>query len=61
MDGPEVALTESDRKVIEEEFTVHAVAVADQVGVYADELAGGDVLLRERLRRIERHARGGGE
>lgn len=51
-------LSAEDRDAIELEFAQHARAVAHQVSEYADFLAGGDVVLRERLRQLERHAQG---
>ncbi|MGK2875487.1 MAG: hypothetical protein ACSLEW_07580 [Nocardioides sp.] len=47
--------TECDQDRIETQFAAHAVAVAGQVSEYADQLADGDVVLRERLRLIEQH------
>ncbi|WP_454163013.1 hypothetical protein [Gordonia iterans] len=46
-------LTEDDREAVASEFAAHASAVQRQVSEYADVLAGGDVGLRERLRRFE--------
>lgn len=43
----------ADREAITADFGQHAVAVQVQLGRYADELAGGDLLLRERLRLLE--------
>jgi hypothetical protein len=52
---PEDGLSAADREAIAAEFAVHATAVAAQVSQYADALADGDVLLRERLRQVEQH------
>lgn len=51
-------LTLDDREQLEAGFAEHASAVAAQVSEYADALADGDVLLRERLRRVELTPRG---
>lgn len=51
-------LSPEDREQLEAEFTQHATAVAAQVSEYADVLADGDVLLRERLRKVELRPRG---
>jgi hypothetical protein len=50
---PAILLTEADRAAVAQEFAQHAAAVRSQVTAFADELAGDDVLLRERLRRFE--------
>ena len=47
-------LTEADRESVAAQFAQHAHAVKGQVSLFADELADGDVVLRERLRRFER-------
>ena len=47
-------LSEDDREQLADQFRTHTDAVAEQVGLFADELAGDDVVLRERLRRFER-------
>ena len=49
----EETLQEIDREAVAADFAVHASAVRRQVSEYADALAGGDVALRERLRRFE--------
>lgn len=49
----EETLQEIDREAVAADFAVHASAVRRQVSEYADVLAGGDVALRERLRRFE--------
>lgn len=46
-------LTEQDREVVAHEFKTHAEAMQQQVSEYADALAGGDLVLRERLRQFE--------
>lgn len=46
-------LTENDREAVAADFAAHASAVRRQVSEYAEVLAGGDIALRERLRRIE--------
>lgn len=48
-----LGLSEEDRESVELAFATHASAVASQVSSFADELAGDDPLLRERLRRLE--------
>jgi len=47
-------LTDEDRAAIADDFVVHTKAVTQQVSTYADLLADGDVLLRERLRQFEK-------
>lgn len=54
------ALPESNREAVEAAFATHTSAVAAQVSWFADELADGDVVLRERLRRLERLGGGHG-
>lgn len=49
----EETLQEIDRKAVTVDFAAHASAVRRQVSEYADVLAGGDIALRERLRRFE--------
>lgn len=51
LDSP---LSDDDRDALKEQFTQHANAMRRQVGIYADTLAGGDSVLRERLRHFER-------
>lgn len=51
-------LSPEDREQLEAEFTQHAMAVAAQVSEYADALADGDILLRERLRKVQLTPRG---
>lgn len=46
-------MKEADREALASELRVHAAAAARQVATLADELAGGDVALRERLRLLE--------
>lgn len=46
-------LTEQDFAVLTEDFRRHAGAMRQQVSDYADSLANGDRVLRERLRRFE--------
>lgn len=46
-------LTDQDREQLAAEFADHVSAVRRQVGAFADDLAGSDVLLRERLRMFE--------
>lgn len=46
-------LTDGDRDAVAAEFAAHATAVRQQVSDYANLLAGGDTLLRERLRAFE--------
>lgn len=53
LDMAEETLQEIDREAVAADFAVHASAVRRQVSEYADALAGGDVALRERLRRFE--------
>jgi hypothetical protein len=48
-----LTLNESGYAAIEDEFRVHAAASQRQVSEYGDLLAGGDVALRDRLRRFE--------
>lgn len=55
--SPDV-LADDDRDATEAEFSAHAAAVAAQVTEYADALAGGDPVLRARLRKLERHVAG---
>lgn len=55
---PEVS-TEAVRQSVESTFATHASAVARQVTAFADELAAGDRVLRERLRRLEPPSGGG--
>lgn len=50
-------LSAEERDVITAQLAAHAAAVASQVQVHGDVLADGDVLLRERLRRVEQHLR----
>lgn len=50
-------LSNSDRAEIIRDFAAHSTAMSEQVTSYADSLADGDPLLRERLRRFEQ---GGG-
>lgn len=47
-------LSDDDREALTQQFTQHANAMRRQVGIYADTLAGGDSVLRERLRHFER-------
>lgn len=49
----EETLQEIDREAVAADFAAHASAVRRQVSEYADVLAGGDIALRERLRRFE--------
>ncbi|MDO9381070.1 MAG: hypothetical protein Q7T56_19670 [Nocardioidaceae bacterium] len=46
-------LTEADHTALTDEFATHAEAMQRQVSEYADSLAAGDLVLRERLRRFE--------
>lgn len=46
-------LSDADRRSVAAEFAVHAEKVQAQLRHYADQLAGGDPELRERLRRLE--------
>lgn len=48
------SLSDDDRDALTDQFTQHAHAMRRQVGIYADTLAGGDSVLRERLRHFER-------
>ena len=50
---PAEELTDDDRDVIEQQFAAHSDSMRRQVSEFADKLAGGDPLLRERLRRFE--------
>jgi phage tail tape-measure protein len=52
-------LSDEDRQAVEATFAAHAGAVATQLAVFADELAEGDPVLRERLRRLEQQMGGG--
>lgn len=52
-EAAEPALSESDREQVTEEFRVHTSAMSAQVSSFADELAGDDEQLRERLRQFE--------
>jgi len=47
-------LTPEDREAVAAEFAAHASAVRRGVSEYADQLAGGDNVLRELLAAIER-------
>jgi hypothetical protein len=46
-------LSEATRMAVTDEFATHVGAVQRQVSEYADLLAAGDMVLRERLRRFE--------
>lgn len=46
-------LTEADHEAITSEFAAHTTALQRQVSEYADVLADGDPLLRDRLRLFE--------
>lgn len=52
--NPEPPLGPDDHTQLASEFETHADAVHRQVSQYADALAAGDQVLRERLREIER-------
>lgn len=47
-------VSDEERDHLEVNFASHVNHMRDQVSSFADQLAGDDVLLRERLRRFER-------
>lgn len=49
-----VSVSSEQEDAVADEFRRHAEAVATQVSGFADHLADGDLVLRERLRRFER-------
>ena len=53
-DTDEIVLSPEDHAAIAVGFQTHAEAMRRQVSEYADALAGGDLVLREQLRRVER-------
>lgn len=54
--SPTPELSDEDRGEIAQAFEVHTTAVQQQVSNYADVLADGDPVLRERLRLFEKRA-----
>lgn len=52
LESGEETLQEIDREAVAADFAATASAVRRQVSEYADVLAGGDIALRERLRRF---------